>query len=409
MFAKLLQTVLCLLALSLSLGYAQTTLTMLRGEDEVMEAVIAAFQEENPDINIDSIEIVDGGYEAAMQRLLLSVAAGDPPDLMRVGNNFIRTAVQNANAVPLEPFIASDSTFNVNNLYESMTRLGEVDGQRYAVPVATSTPVLYYNEEAFVEAGLDPEAPPQTWDATLEAAEKLKEAGYQGIVWGWDITGNWIVQTMIESAGGRMGSEDGLTPMFHEEAGVQAAEYLDTLVERELMPIVTDPDTLTLFASGTLGMVVHGSPHLFNLREDGDFTVRVAPVPTPDGSAPRLPAGGNGAVMFSQDPEKQQAAWRFIRFLTEQTAGSLLVENTGYVPATRSLVESLRAQGDDPDYQVIVSQAPNVVPWYAWPGANSTQIVQTIADAFESILRQRQEPEEALNAAAESVQALLER
>lgn len=74
MFTKVLQTMLCLLAASLSLGYAQTTLTMLRGEDEVMEAVIAAFEEENPDISIDSVEIVDVGYEAAMQRLLLSVA-----------------------------------------------------------------------------------------------------------------------------------------------------------------------------------------------------------------------------------------------------------------------------------------------------------------------------------------------
>src|SRR5690606_26146924 len=43
----------------------------------------------------------------------------------------------------------------------------------YAVPFNTDTRLLFYNKDAFKEAGLDPEKPPATWDELEEYAEKL--------------------------------------------------------------------------------------------------------------------------------------------------------------------------------------------------------------------------------------------
>ena len=49
-------------------------------------------------------------------------------------------------------------------------------GKMIGLPFNSSTPLLYYNKDAFAEAGID--APPKTWEEFEAIAPKLKEAGY---------------------------------------------------------------------------------------------------------------------------------------------------------------------------------------------------------------------------------------
>ena len=53
-------------------------------------------------------------------------------------------------------------------------------GKMLSLPFNSSTPVLYYNVEAFKKAGLDPDKPPKTWPEVAEYARKLVKAGYAG-------------------------------------------------------------------------------------------------------------------------------------------------------------------------------------------------------------------------------------
>src|SRR5690625_7444761 len=52
------------------------------------------------------------------------------------------------------------------------------DGKLVSMPFNSSTPVLYYNKDAFEKAGLDPDNPPKTWEEDTEAAATIREAGY---------------------------------------------------------------------------------------------------------------------------------------------------------------------------------------------------------------------------------------
>ena len=47
------------------------------------------------------------------------------------------------------------------------------DGNIYGVICEASAPVLFYNKAHFLEAGLDPDAPPKTWDELIEMGKKL--------------------------------------------------------------------------------------------------------------------------------------------------------------------------------------------------------------------------------------------
>ena len=51
-------------------------------------------------------------------------------------------------------------------------------GRRIALPIGLHTPVLFLNRRAFQEVGLDPDAPPRTWQALQDALGKLFDAGY---------------------------------------------------------------------------------------------------------------------------------------------------------------------------------------------------------------------------------------
>ena len=69
------------------------------------------------------------------------------------------------------------------------------DGNLYSMPFNSSTPILYYNKDAFAKAGLDPNKPPQTWKQVEEYSKKLIGSGAAkcGFSTGWP---SW---TMVEN------------------------------------------------------------------------------------------------------------------------------------------------------------------------------------------------------------------
>ena len=374
--------------------------------DAYLDPMAAAFEKANPSIAVEAIKVPTGGYEAIAARALLSAAAGTAPDVVQVGWHLTRTFVESGRAVALDTFMKADRAFSNDNLLPAMLELGKVEGRYYLVPVGISTPAMFINEEAFQKSGLDPRNPPKTWAETRAAAEKLKAAGYEGVLWGWSITGNWIFQTMLENAGGRMASDDGLTVTFNREPGVRVAEYLADLSANKLMP-VTD-QTVQLFSSGRLGMLIDSSFQRVNLPKASKFPVRMVPIPTPDGRPGRLPAGGNGIMVLSQDVTRLQAAWRLARFVTEPAVSRIVGENSGYTPANQSILAALRKQyATDPNYQTQLSDASRVVPWHSWPGPNGARISQILRDAQQAFLLGRRPPKAALDEAASQIQPLL--
>lgn len=139
-----------------------------------------------------------------------------------------------------------------------------------------------------------------------------------------------------------------------------------------------------------------------------DAEVRLAAVPIPEGGGTRLPAGGNGVMLFSRDPAKQAAAWRFLEFLAGPVAGRIVAENTGYTPANAALLEELaRENANDPDYVLVLEQMGNVVPWHAWPSDNGPRISQVIEDMQLEVLLGRATARAALDRALAEVNRLL--
>jgi len=260
--------------------------------------------------------------------------------------------------------------------------------------------------DLFNDVGLDPESPPKSWADARAAAVKFKARDHLGIFWGWQVTGNWIFQAMLENLGGKMANEAGTAIMFNDARGLQVLEYLWDLTRNGLMP-VTDQG-LGTFVAGNLGMWVDSSFQRVNTPKQANFPVRMSPIPTPDGSLPRVPAGGNGIMLFAQDEAKRNAAWSFIRWITEEEASRFIAANSGYTPANQAVIQSLIAQhADDINYKVTLDQAARVVPWYSWLGKNGNKISAVLKDMQEAVIVGSKPPKQALDEAAAEVTALL--
>ena len=90
--------------------------------------------------------------------------------------NYLRDYAINKEAISLNPLIEKDGSTAqafMDQFWPALRPNAVEAGQVMGVPFQNSTPVLYYNVDAFKEAGLDPDKPPATWDEWVDAAKKL--------------------------------------------------------------------------------------------------------------------------------------------------------------------------------------------------------------------------------------------
>ena len=87
-------------------------------------------------------------------------------------------------AMPLDELIEADGDEGkayIDDFLPGFMEDSYVDGKIYSIPFQRSTMVLYYNKDAFKEVGLDPEAPPTTWEELAEYGQKLTNDGRYGV------------------------------------------------------------------------------------------------------------------------------------------------------------------------------------------------------------------------------------
>jgi len=123
-------------------------------------------------------------------------------------------------------------------------------------------------------------------------------------------------------------------------------------------------------------------------RAKGDFVYKTSEYPGMGTPPIGLPAGGNSVMLVSTgDPERVEAAWKFIKFCTSGEGAAVVAETTGYIPPNTAANEML---GDfykqNPNKHTAVRQAGLLREWIAYPGDNSLAITQVLYDGLESIV-----------------------
>ena len=381
--------------------------------DKVFAELKTEFEKANPDITV-TYRPAYKEYEDAAQTALRQAITKQLPDVALQAINMHRLFVDRGIAVDISPFIAKEKDWKGDGFSDSMMSLGTFNGKPYGLAFAVSTPIIYFNVDLVEKAGGDPNNFPKTWDGIIDLGNKIKALGNDtvGLYHSWQITGNWLWQALVFSHGGTLMSADEKTVAMSGEAGQRSIELLGRLVREGNMPDLAHEAARSTFFAGKMGIWTE-STSLLRVADDSvgnRFKWRTATFPVPGPNA-KLPTGGAAALMFASTPEKQAAAWRFMKFITGAEGATMMVKGTGYMPPNSVPADDPKMLKEfyatRPNHLTSLAQQPFMTAWYAFPGENNIKIISTIKDRLQTVVDKSADPKAALAAMTDDVNKLL--
>jgi glucose/mannose transport system substrate-binding protein len=153
------------------------------GDALALQLLFDIYRREYPKIEI--INAIMGGVAGfGMNEILETRLQGNqPPDSFQVhlGHELIDTYAVAGHMEPLD-FLYEEEGWN-DVFPPDLLTIASWDGHPWSVPVNIHrSNVLWWNPRLFQEAGID--APPETFDEFFTAAARLKDAGFDGILFG---------------------------------------------------------------------------------------------------------------------------------------------------------------------------------------------------------------------------------
>lgn len=347
---------LCLVALAAATGQAKKVeLTFFYPVQvggpltKLIDTICADFTKENPNIVVKPV--YTGNYDDTVVKIQTARQGKNPPDV------FINLATQrfsmasSGTAIPLDDLIAADGAAGKAYIEDFLPGFMEdsfVDGKIYSIPFQRSTMVLFYNKEAFAEVGLNPEAPPTTWDQLVEYSKKLVKKDAAGNVERYGVgialnsgSAQWAFTgfALQNSEDGRnLMSPDGKKVYFDTQGNIEALQFwVDLQNKHKVMQpgIVQWTDLPGQFINGKVAMIYHTTGNLTNINNNAKFKFGTAFLP---GNKRRgAPTGGGNFYISADIPkDRQQAAWAFIKFATDAERLAQWNIDTGYVAPRKS-------------------------------------------------------------------------
>jgi multiple sugar transport system substrate-binding protein len=406
-----------LAVLAITAAHAEVTLDVLYttpGTFNALQQELAKrFTETHPDIKVKFRNPV-AGYEEAAQQILRDQITGRLPDVAFNGINQIGLFVDRGLGAPFDTYVAADGGLDKLGYYPTLATLGRWKGKLYGLPFAISTPVLYVNADLVKKAGLDPAALPNDWPGLVAAGQKIQASagtGATGFYYQWDQTGNWLLQSLITSRGGHMLKADGCSVAFNDDAGMWALKTLESF-GRSGMPNFGINQARQSFVAGSIAILVDSTSYVAAAdRQIGhrfEFKTVAFPLSAPDG---KLPAGGNVAMVFAKDAERQKAAWEYVKFATGPIGQTLMVNYTGYMPGNEIAVKSPELLGSfyakNPNHITSIQQLPLLTDWASFPGGNSLKIIEVIKNHTESLVTGKRSAEDVMPDLVRDVNGLM--
>ena len=293
---------------------------------------VEEFERLNPDIKVETVEILSADYTVKSLAMLASQSDLDVLGVKSL-NEYINY-VQSGYLVDLSSLIDKDikNKEAYQNIFTDL-QLDFKDNKIYMSPFRSDIFVLFYNKSIFDQAGIPYPDENFTWEELRTVSKKIKDTtGVYGTYFH-----TWAAQVqqwgLIQNKGDFMsGDYQFMKPMY---------EYVLTLQDEDksIMPYnFAESGNIHYeaeFIGGRSAMVLVGS-WMFNVfaRQGDKLDWGIAPLPyfadaNEKPSLTKLQHTGHAIPSYSK---KQEEAWRFIKFMTEKE-GAMITSAAGVYPS----------------------------------------------------------------------------
>ena len=375
---------------------------------EVIQEMVEEFNASQNEVKVNAT--YQGDYYENHAKVMAAVAAGNAPDVTQIEIGSIAAFADAGALEDLTPYAEGENGLELNDFIEGLMGSSYWQGRFYALPFARSTPLLYLNVDMLKEHGLDP-AGPKTWDELRQFAQTMSK---EGEVWGFETPIDiWFYEALVFQNGGEILSEDGTEVRFNSPEGIEPLKFWKAMMEEGSMKMPPGEKynawdvAASDFTNGKVGMIFTTTGALNSLMEAAPFEVGTAFMPMKKSYG--APTGGSNLVIMAQSsPEKKEAAWKFLKWMTDTEQTIKWSKRTGYMPVRVSAVESdemAQLYEEKPQFKVAVDQLEYAKTRPMAPGYSELQEV-IMAEIQRAILDQAT-PEEALNAASQKAEQIL--
>lgn len=336
---------LLLLVILPSLAQDTTTITWLSLGWPVDE-VIAEFEAQNPDINVEAEQV---GFNDLFAQIQVRLGARSPlPDVISVDVPLVSAYAFRNWLLPLDPVFTGDE---IEDWLPAAVDAGSYEGTLYAAPVSTSTQLLFYNSGCFERAGLMPPGADDrlTWEEIADIAQQMTfddDGDGTPDVWGfiWEqMVRIYQLQALPESLGGAAIGEDGLTVdgVINSQEWVDAFTYYYNMFNVwNAAPQGEEFWPADIFETGNICMFVGGPWNIPRFANNADLEIEWGVSRHPyfaDGVA--ATPTGSWHIGVNANTENREAATRFVHWLsTGEGAEKWWRDGSGDFPAQQSVL-----------------------------------------------------------------------
>ena len=328
---------------------------------------------ENYNASQDSYVIIPtykGGYEDTMTAGIAAFRAKQQPHILQVFDAGAATIINAPGAtIPVADLMQEyGQGFNIEDYIEGVRYFyADSDGKMIGMPFNASTPLLYYNKEAFAKAGVA--NPPATWEEFEAIAPKLKDAGYTALAQShspWILSENFHSRHNLQLATGNNGYDSTDVEILYNNDSMKMhwgkmKEWLDDghygFYGRAW------GDNQDAFVQKKVAMWMGSSGSFGGLKKSTDFEFGTTFLPYWK-SVIDEPKGTfiGGAALFAMsgksDAENKGTA-DFFSYMTNPENQVFWHKATGYVPITTAAYDMAKQEGyynKSPDAEIGILQ-----------------------------------------------------
>lgn len=404
--------IVAILVVSVSAAAAPVTIEFwsgFHGDDrDSMERLVNLFNESQDDVFVNWTTYQ---WDHMNSQLITGAAIGELPDVVAMWATVVPEMVKSGVLTPLDQ-LATQYGINADDYVPRAWEAGSVDEILYGVPLDLHQLALFINVDHFTDAGLEPPAEIVGKEMFLDIAKRLTRNRDGQQQWGFGLlpTTQWPVRywmALVAQQGGSM-LDDSLTrSTFNGPEGIEAMNFLVSLIETHKVSPPNLGDLNQGFLSGRVSMIVNG-PWMINsaIKQEG-LNFKVIKFPQ---IYDKHATWGQSHVLVlpnTRNTRNQEAAMKFVKFLSDNSVQWAV---GGQTPAKIEVINS-------PEIQALVE-------WRAFVDSMPTTVMNPFIPqqtklfthdpsspfvyAWESVVQGTATVEEALSRAEERVNQILD-
>jgi multiple sugar transport system substrate-binding protein len=337
-----------------------------------LESEVAYYNANNKDNVTVKMDIMQ--HAALTEKMHAALASNTAPNLHLSFTNG-EYAVNNQ-LVAIDT-IWENTGLQKSDFVESILNQMYYKGKLYGLPFQLSSQYLFWNKDIFTAAGLDPEAPPKTWEDMVTISKKLTDPSKNITGGGMTYNDGMDYCAAAISYGGKIVDGDTMdtlkaviTDPKYVAANKKPLENILAMIDQGSLPAIGGDDMAASWNGGTLGMYISGA-----------WTVAGAKAAGYKWGMSLLPAGSQGIaqpgfpiamiIMKGTEGNKLLASYKFMEFWNDNLSNKYGRDSSaltwskvcGYQPYLKSVANNT-VLTSDPIFKITNSYVDYLIAYY---------------------------------------------